>query len=897
MDLRPEETARPWHARAAAEALSAFGGRSAGLDPAEAARRLGRDGRNELPAAPRRPALLRFLGHFHNALIYLLLVAALVALLVDHPVDAVVIFAVTLVNAAIGFIQEGRAENAMRAVQSMVAPAAMVLRGGHRVRVPAAELVAGDIVLLEPGDRVPADMRLVRAFSLRIDEAALTGESVPAGKSTDPCAEAALLGDRRSMAFAGTMVAAGQGSGVVVATGPRTELGHINAMLSDVAVLTTPLLRKIDRFGRWLTVVAVGLGAGLYAWALQVTGLPAVDALLTVVAVAVALVPEGLPAVITITLAIGVQRMAARNAIVRRLPAVETLGATSVICSDKTGTLTLNEMAVRRVIAARRSVDTAEAGHGSPAAWRAAPEADGLIRCAVLCNDAQPRPSAQGGASRAVGDPMEVALVVFAAEAGADPAAERAAWPRLAELPFDTAHKYMATLHAGPGGDRRIFVKGAPEQLLRMSAAEARAGGDAPLDTAYWSGVIDAAAHEGQRVLGFAETPAPGATAVAAADVAGGLRFLGIAGFIDPPRPEAIAAVAVCRQAGIAVKMITGDHAATALAIARQLGLAESPRAVTGAEIEALSDADLVALAAERAVFARTTPEHKLRLVRALQARGSVVAMTGDGVNDAPALKQADVGVAMGRKGTEAAKEAAEIVLADDNFASIAAAVREGRTVFDNIRKVISWTLPTNCGEAIIVALAVVLGLTAPISPVQILWVNLVTGVTLGLVLAFEPPESDVMTRPPRAGDAPLLPAFLVWRVIFVSLLFVTAIGALFAFSLGRGDDIATARTLVVNQLVVLEIAYLFNVRYLHHTSISLRGVHGTPAVLAAVGAVVLAQAAFTYLPAMQATFDTRALPLADLALIGTVGALVLALCEGEKLLMLRNGLMARLGG
>ncbi|MGD9953520.1 MAG: HAD-IC family P-type ATPase, partial [Burkholderiales bacterium] len=793
------------------------------------------------------------------------------------------------INAAIGFVQEGKAEAALEAMRRMVSPRASVLRDGARRTVAVAELVPGDIVLLEAGDRVPADLRLTRARNLLVDEALLTGESVAAEKLEAAVAADAPLGDRHGMAYSGTLVAAGQASGVVVATGARTEIGRISTLLESVEHLTTPLLRKMNRFAvafTWVTLAVAGL---VFAFAVGVRGYDWAEALMAVVALAVGAIPEGLPAVITITLAIGVQRMAARNAIIRRLPAVETLGATTVICSDKTGTLTRNEMTATRVVAGGHHLavsgagyvpegDLEAVGHDDDAAAVAA--AAPLLRCALLCNDAQLR--RHEDAWGVEGDPMEGALVALAMKAGLNAEHVRGEWPRLDEIPFDAAHRYMATLHRGPDGVAVAFVKGAPEAVLAMAGAP---------EPEAWAKRIAEAASAGERVLGFAcRTLAPGTERLRKADVEGGLEFLGIVGFIDPPREEAIGAVAECHAAGIEAKMITGDHAATAAAIARQLRLADDPQAVTGAELDGMDQTEFAEAVRRSQVFARTSPEHKLRIVRALQAGGAVVAMTGDGVNDAPSLKQADVGVAMGIKGTEAAKESAEMVLADDNFAAIVNAVHEGRTVYDNIRKVIAWTLPTNGGEALTVIAAIAFGFTLPVSAVQLLWINLVTAVTLGLVLAFEPAEPGVMRRAPRAPEAPLLSAFLVWRVALVSFLFVGSALAVFFFALGRGDDVATARTLVVNVIVVLEIFYLFNVRFLHMTSMTLRGALGTRAVLAALAVVVAAQLAFTYAPFMQRWFDTRPVSLGEGALIVALGAAVMLLLEGEKWLLRRLG-------
>ncbi|HRO11950.1 HAD-IC family P-type ATPase [Amaricoccus sp.] len=887
-----QDEATDWHALTAEAALDRLASRPDGLDGGEAAARLARHGPNALPAPPPAHPLWRFLAQFNNTLIFVMLGGAVAAMVLGHVIDAAVILVVVVVNAIVGFIQEGKAEQALRAIRDLIAPHASVLRGGTREKVAVEALVPGDVVLIEAGERVPADLRLLRARGLSIDEAPLTGESVTAAKREAPVASGAPLGDREGMAYSGTLVATGQGTGVVVATGPRTEIGRISKMISDVEPMVTPLLRQIDRFARGFTWVILGGAALLFLFATQVRGFDWPDALISVVALTVGVVPEGLPAVLTITMAIGVRRMAARRAVVRKLPAVETLGAVSVICTDKTGTLTRNEMMVRHVMVEGHRLAVEGSGYAPEGGLTAENHDDDaaaiaalapILTCGLMCNDALLRE--EDGVWGVTGDPMEGALVALAMKAGLDPAHARGEWPRRDEIPFDAAHRYMATLHEGPAGEGLILVKGAPEVVLELARAS---GGP-------WEARIARLGAEGERVLGFAarRLPAP-PDRLAPADLEEGLEFLGIMGFLDPPRREAVAAIAECRSAGIAVKMITGDHVDTAVAIGRQLGLAAAGdgrlEAMTGAEVDAMSDADLAGAVERVSVFARTSPEHKLRIVRALQADGAIVAMTGDGVNDAPALKQADVGTAMGQKGTAAAREASEMVLLDDNFASIVAAVSEGRTVYDNIRKVIAWTLPTNGGEAFAVIVAILAGFALPMSATQILWVNLILTVTLGLVLAFEPPEPGVMERPPRDARAPLLSPFLVWRVVVVSLLMAAAALFVFFFSLGRGDDLAYARTLVVCMIVVAEIFYLFNVRYLHMRSLTWRGALGTPAVLAAIAAVVAGQLAFTYAPVMQAIFDSRPVRLADGAMVIAIGVGLMLLLEVEKLAMRRLG-------
>ncbi|MBO3760808.1 cation-transporting P-type ATPase [Ciceribacter sp. L1K22] len=879
----------PHHAHTAETVIAALSSDKNGLSAKEAGDRLLRHGANSLPVGKQRHPLFRFLAQFNNALIYFMLASALAAGLLGHLVDTGVILAVVLVNAIVGFLQEGKAEQSLVAVRDMIAPSAAVLRDGKRISIPVSGLVPGDVVLIEAGDRVPADLRLFKARGLRVDEALLTGESVAASKHVDPVAEDAALGDRKSMVFSGTLVSTGQGTGIVTSTGLRTEIGRISALLGEVEQLTTPLLRQINSFGRGFTWFAFLGAAILFGFAVAVSGFAWDEALMAVIALSVSLVPEGLPAVITITLAIGVQRMAARNAVIRRLPAVETLGATSVICSDKTGTLTRNEMTARRLIAPEGTIMVAGSGydpgdvllfdHRKPAGHGTALS---LARAGLLCNDATLRQDRSGW--HVEGDPMEGALVTLAMKAGFQPDVERAEWQRLDEIPFDAAHRFMASLHHMSLAERVVLVKGAPEVVLAMCTNQEGPAGPVPLDVELWNHRIAEAATEGERVLGFATRPLPAGTdSIDFDDVEGGLTLLGMIGFIDPPREEAIQAVAECRSAGIAVRMITGDHAATARAIAGQLGLDDDPKVLTGADLDALSDEDFARAIRETTVFARTSPEHKLRIVQALQAEGRVVAMTGDGVNDAPSLKQADVGISMGLKGTEAAKEASEMVLMDDNFASIVAAVREGRTVHDNIRKVIGWTLPTNGGEASAVILAILFNFVMPMSPVQILWINLLSAATLGLALALEPAEPNVMQRRPRRPDAGLLTPFILWRIGLVTVMFTGIVLGLFFWALGQGRDLETARTMVVDMLVVLEIFYMFSVRYLHTTSLTFTGAKGTWPVLTALAVVVIGQLAFTYLPVMNTIFDSRPLTFLDGILILAIGAASFIVLEIEK--------------
>ena len=892
MQDKPAVGGPPWHAETIEAAVERCGSSSRGLASAEAAERLTADGPNRLAAGKRRSLAARLFAHINNLLIYVLVASALIAFLLGHAVDTVVIIAVVVINATIGFIQEGRAENALDAIRAMLTHEASVLRDGRRLTVPVESLVVGDVVLAAAGDRIPADLRLLRASNLRIEEAVLTGESAPADKSPDPVAADAPLGDRASIAYSGTLVASGQGAGLVVATGAATELGRISAMVGGVESLTTPLLRQMDAFAKRLTIVILGVAACVCAFAALVRGYEIEHAFMAAVGVAVAAIPEGLPAVMTITLAIGVRRMAQRNAIIRRLPAVETLGAVSTICSDKTGTLTLNQMTADAVVTASHAFKATGAGYEprgaltldgltiEPSAYPALRE---IALAALICNDASLR---QAGPDWIVdGDPMEGALIALAMKAGINAEVVRRDFPRLAEIPFDARHRFMAGLN-GAGAGRLVTVKGAPERVLELCDRQRSASGDEPLDAPMWRAAIDSLAAKGQRVIAFASRRAPpDAASLSFADVeSGDLALLGLVGLIDPPRPEAVRAIADCRAAGIDVKMITGDHASTAAAIARELGLEKSSaEALTGRAIDAMDDDALRAALPTTAVFARTSPEHKLRLVEGLQAGGAVVSMTGDGVNDAPALKRADVGVAMGRKGTEAAKEAAEMVLADDNFATIAAAVREGRIVYDNLVKVLGWTLPTNGGQAMAIVAAILAGVTLPMTPAQILWVNMVTGVTLGLVFAFDPAEPGVMRRPPRDPRAPILSGLLIWRTALVSALFCVVVFAVFFWALRRGEELEHAQTFAVNAMVGLEIAYLFSVRLRHSAPFDFRAIRITRALALGVGAVVLLQVAFTYLPPLEFLYDTRPIDWPDMGVAALAAVGLILVMELEK--------------
>jgi magnesium-transporting ATPase (P-type) len=865
-----------------------------GLSGEEATRRLGRYGPNRLPEGKKRGPMLRFLAQLNNILVYVLLAAGFVKLMVGLWLDAGVILGVVIINALLGFLQEGKAEKALDSIRNMLSSEARTVRAGETRLIAAEELTPGDVVLLESGDRIPADLRLVDVKNLRTEEAALTGESVPIDKTTDPVSPRATVGDRKGMAFSGTLVASGRGAGVVVATGSDTELGRINQLMAGVSALDTPLLRQIKKFGYAITAVIAVVAVIVFAYGRWVRGMDFVSIFQAVVSIAVSVIPEGLPALITVTLAIGVQRMAQRNAIIRRLPAVETLGSVSRICSDKTGTLTLMEMMVVSAVTAEHAYKVSGEGYAPEGEVLKGGEKAGadpvltlMGRVSMLCNDAEIRH--QDGVWKVEGDPTEGALYPFGNKLGLERQAEQRAYRRIEVIPFESEHRFMATLHQDDAGRRLLLVKGAPEVIL--DHCDRRAGSDgaaAPLDRAYFERASDELAAQGERVLALAaieDTDLPAGN-LGPADLPRNLVLLGLIGLLDPPRREAIEAVAECLEGGIRVTMITGDHKITAAAIARMLGIGDGHTAVTGAEIEAMDTATLQERVRDVDVFARASPEHKLRLVKAIQANGQVVAMTGDGVNDAPSLKKADVGVAMGIKGTEVTKEAAEMVLADDNFASITAAVKEGRTVYNNIEKAILFMLPTNVAQALVIMAAIFIGFTAPITAPQILWVNMVTSVALGLVISFEPHELGVMRRPPRAVDRPILDGFGLWRVIFVGLALLLL--TLWAFFWMKSKDAPDelARAVAVNALVIGQVFYLLNSRYKLDSSLSPRAHLGNRYLGYGIAAIVALQLLFTYAPPFQTLFETAAIPLWVWPWLFLGGFVFFLAVEAEKLVI-----------
>jgi Ca2+-transporting ATPase len=843
-----------------------------GLSAAEAAARLARHGPNAIPEARGRGPLRMLLAQFTDFMILVLIAAAAVSATIGDLKDALAILLIVVLNALIGFTQEFRAERAMAALKQLVPAAAVVVRDGRHQSVRAADIVPGDVVVLEAGNLVPADLRLVDAKQLRVREAALTGESLPVEKHTAALAAPDLpLGDRLDMAFKGTTVAHGRGRGIAVATGAATELGRVAGMLAPGMRAATPLQQRLARFGRQLAIAVLATCAVFFAVGL-LRGEPPLIMFLTAVSLAVAAIPEALPATTTIALALGARKMAEHNALVRRLPAVETLGSVTYICADKTGTLTLNDMRVDAIVAADGSAWREGAlPRGAP--W------DSLMRAIALNNDAQRK---EDGIF--IGDPTEVALVGAAAHFGFERGALEAATPRIAELPFDSTRKRMTTLHRHDG-HFLAYTKGAPESVLPRCIDALGPDGVRPLDPAALLARAERMASDGQRVLAVAQRPWPGAPHLADADtVERDLTLLGLVGLIDPPRPEAAAAAEACRSAGITPVMITGDHPATAEAIARRLGVAAGEGAlITGAELASLSDEALAERVESIRIYARVDPSQKIRIVRALQDRGEFVAMTGDGVNDAPALNRANIGVAMGKGGTDVAREAASLVLLDDNFATIVAAVREGRRIYDNIRKVVKYIMTGNAAEIWTIFLAPFLGLPIPLLPIHILWINLVTDGLPALAMAAEPAEADIMARPPRSPREGLFAGRMWQHMLWVGLLIAGVSILVQAYAIRIGS--AHWQTMVFTVLTLSQMAQVLAIRS-ERASLFRQGLLSNAPLLAAVVITFVLQLAIIYAPPLNAFFHTAPLSAGELALCLALSATVFVAIEVEKALV-----------
>jgi len=867
---------------------------SAGLSAVEAGRRQKEFGPNRVTAHRGTPAWMKFLQQFNQPLVYILLLAVSVTAFLGEWADSSVIFGVVLINAVVGFLQETKAEKAIEALANMVATETTVRRDGGKLRVHSEQLVPGDVVLLQSGDRVPADLRLFHVRNLHADESALTGESLPVAKHPDPLALDTILADRKNLAYTGTLITSGQAEGVVWAIGDQTETGRIGRLIASAIELSTPLTKKIAQFGKLVLWVIMGLAAVTFALGVA-RGEKPVEMFMAAVALAVGAIPEGLPAAVTIVLAIGVSRMAKRQAIIRQLPAVETLGSTTVICSDKTGTLTENQMTVQKIFAGEKLYAVTGTGYepkgdlqldGAVVNVQEHPALAECLRAGVLCNESLL--VCANGRLKVVGDPTEAALLVAAEKGGLIHADTQRASPRVDMIPFESEHMFRATLHEANKG-RVIYKVGALERLLeRCTDALGDRNTLVALDESAVHRAAETMAAQGLRVLALARRQVDARHhKLDHSHVAAGLTFLGLQGMMDPPRAAAIAAVRRCQRAGIAVKMITGDHAVTARVIAQQVGLAGTPPStelavLTGRDLEKISDTDLPAVAERTTVFARVAPEQKLRLVKALQSRGHVVAMTGDGVNDAPALKQADIGVAMGISGTDVAKGAAAMILTDDNFASIEAAVEEGRGVFDNLTKFIVWIIPTNLGEALMLLTAIVLGLPLPLLPLQLLWINL-TDTLLGLSLAFEPKERDVMSRPPRKPKQPLLTLPLIMRTGLVSLIMLGGGLGLFLWEL-RVEQVglAAARTVAANSIVLVQTIYLFNCRSLNHSVFAIGLLTNRWTIVGSL-AMLGAQLLFTYAPVMNKLFHSAPIKGESWLRIAAVAAVAFAAVELEK--------------
>ncbi|RPI77470.1 MAG: cation-transporting P-type ATPase [Desulfobacteraceae bacterium] len=880
-----------------------------GLSDQEVTRRKGVFGENVITQKKGTHPIILFLMQFNQPLVYILLIASVITAILSEWADSSVIFGVVLVNAIIGFIQESKAVKAIESLAKSMVAEATVIRNGNKQRIRASELTIGDVVVLQSGDKVPADLRILQLRELQIDESTLTGESVPVIKQTQSLPPDIVLADRTNMGYSSTLVTYGTGTGIVAAIGNNTEVGRINTMISSADVLATPLTKSIARFSALLLYVIIGLALATFLVGF-LRGESLLELYMAAVALAVGAIPEGLPAALTITLAIGVSKMAKRNAIIRKLPAVETLGSTSIICSDKTGTLTQNQMTVEKIYAGGKLFDVSGVGYAPqgefslngtmipPGGNRSLEE---CLIAGMLCNDSNLVSNGDGW--KIEGDPTEGALITSARKAGISKESLALKLPRTDTIPFESQHQYMATLHKDTDASTAvIYMKGSMESVLsRCTDVFLPAGVAGPLDMEASHAAARELARKGLRVLAFARKQCePGASAVSHADLSGGMTFLGFQAMIDPPRPEAIAAVRVCKTAGIGVKMITGDHELTALAIARKIGITDEDSAneqdavLNGKRISELPDNDLIIRARHTSVFARVAPEDKLRLVKALQANGDIIAMTGDGVNDAPSLRQANIGIAMGITGTDVAKETADMILTDDNFASIEAAVEEGRGVYDNLVKFITWTLPTNFGEGLVILAAIVAGVALPILPVQLLWINMTTAVLLGLMLAFEPKETGIMSRPPRPSKEPILTKPLIIRICSVGVLLCVGAFGLFEMALQSGRSEAVARSIATSVFVFGELFYLFSCRSLQISILKLNP-FGNKHLIAGVLTMSVLQVLFVYAPFMNAAFHSAPLlPLDWLYIIG-VGLAILFLIEIEKSVQYRFGLIRKI--
>lgn len=871
---------------------------SAGLSSDEVKKRRERFGLNQITPKKGTPLWVRFLMQFNQPLVYILLMATGITLFLKEWVDASVIFGVIFINAIIGFLQESKALKALEALSRSMTSSVAVLRDGKEQHISSTELVPGDVVMVASGDKISADMRLVYNRDLQINESPFTGESVPVEKQTGPLDGKTVLADRLNMLYASTFVTYGRGKAVVTSIGDATEVGRISELIATAEDLATPLTIKLAHFSHYLLFVILGLSGLLFAVGVF-RGESAQEMFMAAIALAVGAIPEGLPAAVTITLAIGVARMANRRAIIRKLPAVETLGSTGVICSDKTGTLTENQMTVQEIVSADLMYQVSGVGYGFEGSIQevsrksVSASSVALKECltaGLLCNDS--RVVEHQGLFQVEGDPTEGALIVSAHKGRHLFPDGLPEFPRKDSIPFESEYQYMATFHTLQNGEGIVYLKGSVEKVLAKCVNQLDEDGNIILlKHALIIHKAETMAAKGLRVLAFAR----GSISVSKdridhEDITESLTFLGLQGMIDPPRKEVIEAIRRCHSAGISVKMITGDHILTAKAIAEQLNLKSRIDsqdsfpivALSGSDLENMNDEQLQEAISRASVFARVTPEQKLRLVKAIQSRGEIVAMTGDGVNDAPALKQANIGIAMGRTGTEVAKEAADMVLTDDNFASIEAAVEEGRCVFDNLRKFIVWTLPTNLGEALAIMVAIFGGMVLPVAPVQLLWINMTTAICLGMMLAFEAKEPDLMQRPPRDPKTPIMTGDLIGRTITVGILLALGVFGLFYYERNSGLSIEEARTAAVGVLVIGELFYLFNCRSLLRSPFAL-GFFSNRWLIVGVSIMLGLQMLFTYVPAMNRFFHSAPISLDAWARIFLIGLSIFIIFEIEK--------------
>ncbi|UZW14765.1 cation-transporting P-type ATPase [Clostridium pasteurianum] len=862
-----------------------------GITEKEAQNRIEEFGKNLLPEGKKESPFIKFLKQFNDVLIFVLLGCAVIAAALRHFVDTGVIIGVVVINGVIGFLQENKAERALEGIKNMLSLRAHVMRDGKRIEIDSADLVVGDIVILNPGDKIPADMRLIKTVNLKVEESALTGESTAVEKSVDVIDENSVLGDRTNMVFSGTAVSAGTGLGVVIATGKDTEIGKINKMLCDVKKITTPLIRQTSKFGKTISVSIVIIAIVVYFFGAFFRDYGTSELLLSVIGLAVAAIPEGLPAILSIILAIGVENMAKRKSIIRNLPSVETLGSVSAICSDKTGTLTKNEMTVKAVVTSDGYYEVSGSGYSPKGEITENNKEINIgnditlkdtLLCFKSCNDSHLGKDNKGEWI-INGDPTEGALLTLAEKSNE----KLENLSREATIPFDSEYKYMATL-VKDNGKNIVYIKGAPDRLFDIAEKEASKNGEKGFNREYWEKQMKKFASTGKRVIGAAyKKVSKDVTSIDHDDLNGEIIFLGLAGIIDPPREEAIEAIEKCSEAGITVKMITGDHVDTAKAIGKQMGIKNADMALEGKEIEAMTDNELKEAAVKYNIFGRTSPKHKLRLVEAIQSHGQICAMTGDGVNDAPALKRADVGIAMGIKGTEVTKDASEVVLVDDNFRTIVNAVEEGRRVYDNLKKTILFILPTNGAQAFLIIASILFGTLIPLTPVQVLWLNMVISITVSMALAFEKMEKGAMKRPPRNSKAPLLDRYFVWRIVFVSILIGGVTLLINVNLINRGYELMQVRTVTLHIIVISQMFHLFNSRNIRNFAFN-KDFFSNKAAFIVSGVLILLQLLITYVPFMNKIFGTVPIKPYQWILPVLIGIGIFIIVEIEKFIMRR---------